>query len=146
MTAIQVPDHIAPSIQRFVSALIDRGIDKLTFGQYANSELDYCAQELKSLAQRPHQDASEVVVTDRVRVLLQATGEAFLSPSGLEVSERVLEWMLNAFAKQEGTSLDEAQEILDSKPDGDRFWWFMQFLEDAPLNALAQILEKELVH
>jgi hypothetical protein len=144
MTSITVPDAIAPTIERFVRKLIEKGIDKLTFGQYANSELDYCTQELKSLAQRPAQDTSDVAVTDRVRALLKLTGEAFVSPSGLEVSSRVLAWMLNAYAKQEGMTVSEAQAILDCTPEGDRFWMFMQLLDDAALNALVQILEREL--
>lgn len=144
MTSITVPDAIAPTLQKFVDKFVAHGLDKLTFGQWADQGLQWADQERKSLALRPPQDTSEVAVTDRVRALLKITGEAFASPSGLEVSERVLGWMLNAFAKQEGIELSEAQEILDSKLDGDRFWWFIQFLEDAPLNALAQILEKEL--
>jgi hypothetical protein len=143
MTTITVPDAIAPSIERFVKAVVEKGIDKLTFGQYANSELEYVTQELKTLVQRPLKDTSGVAVVDRLRILLKLTGEAFVGPSGLEVSSRVLSWCLNALAKQEGMTTDEARVILDSKPDGDRFWWFMQLLDDAALNALVQILEKE---
>jgi hypothetical protein len=144
MTTITVPDAIAGSIERFVHKLIEKGIDKLTFGQYALSELDYCAQELKSLAQRPVQEASDIAVTDRVRTLLKLTGEGFVSPSGLEVSSRVLNWMLNAFAKQEGITLAEAQIWLDLTEEEDRYWKFMQYLDNCALNALEQILEKEL--
>lgn len=142
-TTITVPDEIAPSIQRFVQAIVEKGIDKLSFGQYANSELEFITTELKSLAQQPHRDTSEVSVVDRVKIELQRSGEAFVSPSGLEVSSRVLAWCLSALAKQEGVPLSEAQVVFDSKPDGDQFWWFMQLLDDAALNALVQILEKE---
>lgn len=143
MTTITVPDAIAPSIQKFINAIVERGIDKLTFGQYANSELQFVTTELKSLAQQPHRDTSNVSLMDRVKIELQRAGEAFISPSGLEVSSRVLTWCLNAFAKQEGMGLDEAQAVFDSKPDGDRFWWFMQLLNDPALEALIQVLEKE---
>ena len=143
MTVIDVPDHIAPTLERFVSRLVELGLDTLTFGEYAADGLRWADTEAKSLAKNGQQDPSPVSQVDKVKVLLKVTGEAFMGPSGLEVSDRVLNWMLNAFARQERWTVEQAAEVLDSKPDGDRFWYFMQLLDDEALAAFAQILERE---
>jgi hypothetical protein len=140
---IDVPDHIAPSLERFVTRLVELGLDTLTFGEYTADGLRWVDTERKSLAKNGHQDPSPVSQVDQVKVLLKITGEAFMGPSGLEVSDRVLSWMLHAFARQEKMTVDEAAVILDSKPDGDRFWYFMQLLDDAAISAFAQVLERE---
>jgi hypothetical protein len=143
MTPIEVPDHIAPSLERFVSRLVELGLDTLTFGEYTADGLRWVDTERKSLAKNGQQDPSPVSQVDQAKVLLKITGEAFMGPSGLEVSDRVLSWMLHAFARQEKMTVEEAAAILDSKPDGDRFWYFMQLLDDAAIAAFAQVLERE---
>jgi hypothetical protein len=143
MTTITVPDDMAIAVERFIAVLKKTNMHKRTMGSWLKEELLWVEQEQRSLAERSLKDPSGATVTVKLRILLELTGEAFIGPSGLEVSSRVLSWCLNALAKQEGMTTDEARVILDSKPDGDRFWWFMQLLDDAALNALVQILEKE---
>jgi hypothetical protein len=143
MISIDVPDSMAPAIERLVDKLIKFGLDKLTWGEYLDKGEIYAKREIASLSSRPGSDNSDIALTDKLRVVLQLSGEAFLSPSGLEVSDRVLSWCLNALAKQGGMTHEEAQKCLDSYSDGDRFWSFMQLLDDPALSALIQILERE---
>jgi hypothetical protein len=144
MTSITVPDDMTTAVEQFVAVLQKTKLHTRKVGDWLSDGLTWIELEQKSIAQRPAQDVSDIAVTDRVRTLLKLTGEAFVSPSGLEVSSRVLTWMLNAYAKQELMTVSEAQAILDCTPEGDRFWKFMQLLDDAALNALVQILEREL--
>lgn len=143
MSTITIPDDMDQPVQRFVELLQKTNLHKRTWGGWLDEGLAWVQQERKSLVLRPPADTSEVSIMDRLRVALELSGEAFRGPSGLEVSTRVLRWCLTAYARQECIPLSEAVVILDSKPDGDRFWWFMQMLEDPALNALIQILERE---
>jgi hypothetical protein len=143
LSNIIVPDAMAESVEQFVLFLGRTNAHTRKLGEIFDKELSWVEQEKKSLASQSVDPLSEFSLTDKVRVLLQATGEAFQSPEGLEVSSRVQTWMLSALARQEGISVSEAQLILESKTDGDRFWFFMQLLDDPALNALIKILEDE---
>ena len=137
MKTIQVSEEHADQLKK-IAEFLESGhaadISRDSFSRWCDRQLNWISLE------REKYDNAPLTPSEEVGIWLIRTGEGFMGPKGMEVSDRVINWCYTALGHQEGP---ENAARIASRFNDPLFWWFCQHLSDEALTVLINTLKKE---
>ena len=136
---LPIDKSMTPSVQRFISWLERTGVHEQTLKVWFDKQIVWASTEAKKYD--PPTQKESVSPRQRLHAALIASGEGFMSPDGMQVSEDCFHWAHKAFERSKG--VQGATENLAKVENKDVWFHITERLPDSALNSLSAKLERK---